>query len=326
MSSFDRRRFLAAAGFAGVATLVSALTSSAPAHAGDKKRKISEKIEKIEPTAEGTTFHLALDNAPYPTEGSKYTDDTVLVFVPKHYRLPGSGAVDFVVHFHGHNSTAHGAMTHRLREQLRESRQNAVLVVPQGPVAATDGDFGKLMKKNGLSKLLTEVRTVLASSKPSKELGDASLDGAEKTNRVILSAHSGGYLAAAACVRRAGVEIREVYLFDSLYGEVEAFRAWMVEDPDHHKIVSYHVSEKPRENSEQLAKALTKANVSVVQESGTKRVTREELVKHRAVFLAGRSSHGGADWEEAALRDCLFASCLKGRGSKDWHKEKEKTR
>ncbi len=282
------------------------------------------KITHVEPSTIGTTFTLALDAAPYPSPGATYTDPTVLAFVPSHYRLPKGRSLDVVVHFHGHTTTAPVAMAgHKLREQLRESRQNAILVVPQGPVNAADGDFGKLMKKGGLERMLAELRGVLSTDEASRALGDASLAKVERTGRILLSAHSGGYRATAANLRVAGKDVREVFLFDALYDEVESFRDWVLGDPKKRKLVAYYVGGRPRELSLELANELEQKGVEVLREKNGVRLTRAELTHGHAIFLEGHATHGTAPFEEHALRDCLFASCLRGRGSEKWFADKD---
>lgn len=280
---------------------------------------IAGTLAALSGTAEagiGETIELAPKSAPYPTPSGKYADPTVLVFVPSFFAVPPSKRVDFVVHFHGHMTTAKAALTaHKLREQLHASRQNAVLVVPQGPVRAPDGDFGKLMTKGGLARLLADVRRQVPA-----------LRGSTKTGRVVLSAHSGGYRAAAACAARGGVDVREIYLFDALYGEVEAFTKFVTAAPGSRKLVSYSVGGRPRELGEVLALTLEKRGIDVLRETAERRVTRGELVAAKAAFLSGHATHATATYEELALRDCLFASCLKGKGSRSWHEKRDARR
>ena len=286
----------------------------------------TKRITAITSSKLGTTFELTLASAPFPSSGSEYLDATVLAFVPLQARLGKSKNVDFVVHFHGHNTTAKKAIdAHKLREQMRASRQSAVLVVPQGPVNAADGDFGKLMAKNGLSRLLDEVVEVLRSAKADAALGKASFSAAKGVGRVVVSGHSGGYRPAAAVVRHGGVDVREVYLFDALYGDVDAFEHFALAEKAH-KLVSYYVGGVPREKSLKLADKLASEGVLVKRETADRRLTREELVKGRACFLSGKASHATATYEEQALRDCLLASCLVGRGSKGWHEDKQQPR
>jgi hypothetical protein len=297
-----------------------------PALGVETGRAARKTICAIEPADDGVTFTLSADNAPFPCNGGAYSDATVLVFVPTHYRLPASRKVDVVVHFHGHLTTAARAIGgHKLREQLRRSRQNAVLVVPQGPTLAADGDFGKLMRKGGLARLLDELVSILRGARASNALGDASLALAEEAGRVIASAHSGGYKAAAAVARRGGVDVREIYLFDALYGELQTFSDH-VSSAGGRKLISYSVGGKPRANSAKLAGMLEGLGVEVLRETHDRHLTRQQMVRGRALFLWGKGSHGGATFEERALRDCLLASCLVGRGSASWHADKTAAR
>ena len=79
-----------------------------------------------------------------------YHDDTVIVFVPSHYRFHDDEGVATLVHMHGHTTTAERAMVaHQLREQVADSKQNALLVVPQLAVMAADSSCGRLESPGG---------------------------------------------------------------------------------------------------------------------------------------------------------------------------------
>jgi hypothetical protein len=308
-----RRRalFRAALGLVGACSLGSATDAWA---AGRDAR-----VKDITLKPSGATLELWPKSAPFPcpSSGATWTDSTVLVFVPSYYRLPKSKKVDFVVHFHGHNTAAKEAiLKHRLREQLAQSRQNAILVVPQGPWRAAEGDFGKLMLKGGLARLLDEVLGLVAASQ--SRLGKADVAGARERGRVVVSAHSGGYRAAAAAAERGQVDLREIYLFDALYGEVPAFKKFVTTAPERRKLVSLAVGGVPRSLSLSLAEQLVNSGVAVVSELSGTRLSRGELVRGRAVFLEGHGPHASATIDENALSACLHASCLKGRGSGAW--------
>lgn len=325
-----RRHALFACAGAALAALVAplAVAEAKDAEAKDKSKGVTVEITEVEPIKGGKTFRIKAKNAPYPVKDGKYDDPSVYVFVPEHYRLSKSKRVDFVVHFHGHNTAAGRSIVGgMLREQMIDSKQNAILMVPQGPMFTADGDFGKLMKAKGLSKLCVEIMKILAK-RASTTLGDSSLDGAETVGRVVASAHSGGYRAAAAAAKHGGVDLREVYLFDSLYDEVQTFADFVSKDKDKkHKIVSYAVAGVPKTNGEKLAKILTDKGIDVFEETNDKRVTRKELTKMRGVFLLGKgATHNTATWQEHALKDCLLASCLVGHNTKEWHAEKTKAR
>ena len=296
--------------------------------AGDAWAKGGDaRIRSVSAGSGGVTLELAPKSAPYP-DGRKdagYADSTVFVFVPRFYRLPKSKKIDFIVHFHGHMTTAKDAMTnHRLREQLVESRQNAILVVPQGPVRMADGDFGKLMKKRGLAKLLDEVRGLVVSAR--RDLGDAVVSGAKDRDRVIVSGHSGGYRAAAAAITGGGVDLREVYLFDALYGEVATFRDFVASAPQRHKLVCLAIGGTPRTLGAELERELTAKGVSVRSELGGGRLSRGDMLRGRAIFLAGHGVHATATVDEAPLEACLHASCLRGQGTHTWLDDKDAAR
>jgi hypothetical protein len=190
----------------------------------------------------GTTLALGLAHAPFAGRG--YRDDTVHVFVPAHYRYRAGEGVAALVHFHGHYTSAERAMAaHELREQLAESRHNALLVVPQLAVTAADSSCGNLEAPGGLAQLLSEA-VAAAAREGGATLGDARFPPDAPLGTVRLSAHGGGYHAAACALRDGGVDVRETYLFDALYGDLDTFRDWVVAragQPPHRRrrLVSY---------------------------------------------------------------------------------------
>lgn len=292
----------------------------------------ASKVLRVETSALGVTLKLALSHAPFPCEGAPYQDATVMVFVPAHYRAPDSDELDLVVHFHGHNTTAEQAIvTHKLREQLNESKQNAVLVVPQGAVNAPDSNPGKLGKKNGLRRLCGELAAVLASPAARRALGDSAIPRKAALGMVCLSAHSGGYRVAAACLRDGGRNVNEVYLFDALYGEVETFRDWVLarktkSGRDRHKLVSHFVAGDVRRLNLDLERALEAGGVACLHEHRPGELTRKQLMSGRAIFVEALLAHTAVTFEQNAFRDCLFASGLRRQLRSDWFANKNEPR
>src|SRR5580658_11178904 len=104
-----RRSFLAAL---GAAPLLAFLAREARAQTP------SRNLKSIARDSRGTTLWLGLDHAPFPSSDAGYRDDTVIVFVPAHYRFRDDEGLAALVHFHGHNTTADRALVaHQLREQ-----------------------------------------------------------------------------------------------------------------------------------------------------------------------------------------------------------------
>ena len=315
----SRRTLLAAVG----ALLV---THSLSAHAAGPgigaKASYANRIRAIEHSPLGLTFHLELKSAPFPTSASSYQDASVFVFVPAHYRAD-RGGLAALVHFHGHNTSAERALSaHQLREQLVDSKQNAVLVVPQGPLFAADSSAGKLEAPGGLKALLEEVALVLSSKEAMDELGPAKILRGTGIGRVCLSGHSGGYHAVASCLKQGGVSVSEAYLFDALYAEAEVFKAWMLAGRlagmPKRKLVSMATAGAPLANTEALMADLAKAGLRCVVEKKEGSISREDLVRADAVFLQSPLTHQDVTFEHNALRDCLYASSLPRHVKTSW--------
>jgi len=154
----------------------------------------------------------------YPAD-KHYSDSSVAVFVPRGFRQ--TEAVDFVVHLHGWwNNIDTTLSRYKLPQQLYESGKNAVLVVPEGPRNAPDSYAGKLEDEGGLKRFITDVVDFLFNESRIKT---------HSVGKIVLSGHSGGYEGIAFALMRGGMpdKVREVYLFDALYGETEKFTHWI---------------------------------------------------------------------------------------------------
>jgi hypothetical protein len=229
---------------------------------------------------------------------------------------------------HGHTTTAERAMVaHQLREQIADSKQNALLVVPQLAVMAADSSCGRLESPGGLLRLLQEV-VVTASHEGRTTLGDTGFPRDAQLGTTCVSAHSGGYHAAACCLRAGGVDVRETYLFDALYGEVDTFRDWVVArqgEPLHsrHKLVSYFTEGAQTEaNDRQLRAELERVGVLCEEEMQEGELSRHDISHAEAVFVRSGLWHSQVTWETNALRDCLYASALPRHVASNWFARK----
>lgn len=187
-----RRSFLASI---AAAAPLACLVRSARADGG-------ARVKRLARDERGTTLFLGLSHAPFA--GMGYGDDTVIVFVPAHYRYRREEGVAALVHFHGHNTSAERAMVaHELREQLSDSKQNAVLVVPQLALFAADSSCGRLEQAGGLSHLLDDALAATAAEARAT-LGDTAFPGDAALGITCLSAHSGATTRRPAACARAG--------------------------------------------------------------------------------------------------------------------------
>ncbi len=290
------------------------------------------RVVRVASDARGITATLELEHAPFPAAGGGYADPTVLVFIPRHHRVGRDATVSTVVHFHGHNTTAERTMVaHQLREQLFESKQNAILVVPQLAVMAADSAAGKLELQGGFSRMLADALRTANAEPVRAAAGRAALHPDAEIGRICVSAHSGGYHAAACALRSGGVPVHETYLFDALYADVEVFREWVIAGHGkpmaaRHKLVSYFTAGRTEANTHAMFAELTRAGVVCAHEQVEGTLSREELTKAEAVSIRTSLTHGAVASELNSLRDCLYASALRRNLRSSWFEAKHGAR
>ena len=327
-----RRSLLAALPIVGLSALASSRArADAPAPAPTAVR-IPSRVVRVMADVRGVTATLELEHAPFPAGGAGYSDPTVLVFIPHHHRVARDATVSTVVHFHGHNSTAERAIVaHQLREQLFESKQNAILVVPQLAVMAADSATGKLEAQGGFARMLGDALRTLDVASVRNAAGLAALSPDASLGRVCVSAHSGGYHAAACALRSGGVPIQEAYLFDALYADVDVFRDWVIAGHGksmaaRHKLVSYYTAGRTEANSQILFAELERAGVVCAHEQIEGTLSREDLTRAEAVSIRTALAHGAVTSALNGLRDCLYASALRRNLRSSWFEAKHGAR
>jgi len=134
----------------------------------------------------------------------------VHVWTPPGFDATTAGTVIYV---HGYRSSADEAWReHRLAEQFRASRQNALFVVPDG--AQSDPDP---VKFDRLSVLLRELARKTHVPRP--------------PGRVVAMVHSGGFRTVLPWLEYAPLD--HVILLDALYGADERFLSWALSSPGH---------------------------------------------------------------------------------------------
>jgi hypothetical protein len=210
-----------------------------------------------------------------------YQDSRVALFVPKDFR-PGR-EIDFVVHFHGWgNNVSNALVKYQLPEQFTASRRNAILIVPQGPLDASDSFGGKLEDADGFKRFMAEAL---------ENLRQRGVVAEGRIGRIILSGHSGGYEVISAILARGGLtgHVSEVWLFDALYGKTERFALWF----DHHPgrfIDLYTEHGGTKDESESLMTALKGNSVPYFSADETNAATAD-LRNNHLVFLFSELPH-----------------------------------
>lgn len=222
-------------------------------------------------------------------------------------------------------------MAHQLREQLFDSKQNAILVVPELAVLAPDSSAGKLETPGAFRRLLDDVLATLDTREARAALGPSAPGARSVPGRICVSAHSGGYHAAACAIRGGGVNVHEVYLFDALYADTDVFREWVIAGrgrpmSSRHKLVSYFTAGTTEANTRRLFAELEQAGVRVARESVEGTLSREDITHAEAVSIRTRLTHGTVTSELNSLRDCLYASALRRRLRTSWFDAKQGAR
>lgn len=181
------------------------------------------------------------------------TIDPLLTFTLENAAFPGTGHPDAAVHvppsfdacdhpglivfFHGFNNCVVNAIGStntactpgggtrtalKLADQLDASGANAILVAVEIKFDQATGNPGALTQTGRLRALLDEIFTQSLAAKLGKPLDVAAFD------RVVLSSHSGGYWAVAESLQNGGLDnVREIDLYDSLYGEYATYKSFL---------------------------------------------------------------------------------------------------
>jgi hypothetical protein len=230
-----------------------------------------------------------------------YNDSTVVIFVPKGFQPEEEN--DFVIHFHGWNNNVDSVLSQfNLIEQFSESNKNAILIVPQGPKNAPDSFGGKLEEGNGFQNFINEIAALLYEKKiiVNKKIGD-----------IILSGHSGGFRVISYILMRGGLaeNIKEVFLFDGLYGQIEKYTYWL----DHYDgilINIYTENGGTKEDSENLMECFDAWNMQYILKNETD-LSQDDLSKNRIIFIYSDLEHNDVIHVRSQFMKYIRASCLK---------------
>ncbi len=154
-----------------------------------------------------------------------YNDNRVLMHVPENFDIRKPGVI--VVFFHGNGATLERDVRDRqlVPRQISESGVNAVLLAPQLAVDAADSSAGKFWQPGGLKRFVAESADYLA-----RLAGDPGAAKAFTNMPVVIVGYSGGFMPAAWSLEVGGLgnRVRGVFLLDAVYGELDKFASWIV--------------------------------------------------------------------------------------------------
>ena len=215
------------------------------------------------------------------TADDHYMDSSVQIIIPEN--LDAGRKVDILFWFHGWGNNIDSAIVrYELAKQFAASKVNAVLVLAETAKDAPDSYGGKL-EQTGVFKNL--VSDVLIKLKKEKIISKKCQQG-----NITLAGHSGAYRIIAYILQNGNATVKEVILFDALYGETNKFLHWIQSDPDNSFIDIYTNNGGTDIESKEMVKLLIKLNVTTdtIEE---KDVTMQLLQTERIVFIHSLNKH-----------------------------------
>ncbi|MGI8967324.1 MAG: hypothetical protein ACR2H1_14740 [Limisphaerales bacterium] len=237
------------------------------------------------------------------TAEKNYRDNTVAIFIPK--ELTNAATADFVVHFHGwRNSVTNVLRRYELIEQLAASGRKAILIVPQGPLNAADSFDGKLEDAGGFDRFFEEVLEAIRQDAKFKNI---------KPGKIILSGHSGGYQVISSIVAQTNqFPVREVWLFDALYGRTEKFMKWFNANSDARLLNIYTENGGTKTETEKLMKDLQEKKIPFA--SGDEKSISEELLRTNGlVFIFTDLPHDEVVHKRSTFKRFLKTNTANGQ-------------
>jgi hypothetical protein len=305
-------RYAAAQSFAPASTRGPERTGSLPP-GSYKLASLSPELPYGLPVTKQPQTHLiGFENSAFPyfgnnprsgsgayAEGTRYGDNRVLVHVPAGFDARKPGVI--VVFFHGHGATLERDVRDRqlLPKQITESGVNAVLVAPQLAYDAADSSAGKFWERGGFKRFMTE-----AAGHLSRVYGDPRSAEAFAKMPVVIVAYSGGFVTAAYSLQVGGLgsRVRGVVLLDALYGEMDKFSSWIVNNRSAFFVSAYTQYTKRRDD--ELERMLREKGITTVHE------LEGPLKPGTVAFLSTRDGITHRDyvtlaWTEQPVRDVL---------------------
>jgi hypothetical protein len=180
-----------------------------------------------------------------------YNDNRVLMHVPENFDVRKPGVI--VVFFHGNGATLERDVRDRqlVPQQISDSGVNAVLLAPQLAVDAADSSAGKFWQPGGLKRFVNESSDHLA-----RLYGDPRTAKDFANMPVIIVGYSGGFVPAAWSLEVGGLgnRVRGVFLLDAVYGELDKFASWIVNNRSGFFVSAYtrHTKRHDRELMQML--------------------------------------------------------------------------
>jgi hypothetical protein len=190
-----------------------------------------------------------------------YNDNRVLMHVPENFDVRKPGVI--VVFFHGNGATLERDVRDRqlVPQQISDAGVNAVLLAPQLAVDAADSSAGKFWQRGGLKRFVTEASEHLA-----RLYGDPGTAKAFANMPIVIVGYSGGFVPAAWSLEVGGLgnRVRGVFLLDAVYGELDKFASWIVDNRSGFFVSAYTRYTKRHDN--ELMQMLKEKGIAIAED------------------------------------------------------------
>ena len=190
-----------------------------------------------------------------------YNDNRVLMHVPENFDVRKPGVI--VVFFHGNGATLERDVRDRqlVPQQITDSGVNAVLLAPQLAVDAANSSAGKFWQPGGLKRFVAESSEHLA-----RLYGDPGTAKAFANMPVVIVGYSGGFVPAAWSLEVGGLgsRVRGVFLLDAVYGELDKFSSWIVNNRSGFFVSAYTRYTKRHDN--ELMQMLKEKGIAIAED------------------------------------------------------------
>ena len=190
-----------------------------------------------------------------------YNDNRVLMHVPENFDVRKPGVI--VVFFHGNGATLERDVRDRqlVPQQISDSGVNAVLLAPQLAVDAADSSAGKFWQPGGLKRFVAESAEHLAQL-----YGDPRAAKAFADMPVVIVGYSGGFVPTAWSLEVGGLgnRVRGVFLLDAVYGELDKFASWIVNNRSGFFVSAY--TRYTKRHDQELMQMLKEKDIAISED------------------------------------------------------------
>jgi len=200
-------------------------------------------------------------------------------------------------------------------QQISDSGANAVLLAPQLAVDAADSSAGKFWQPGGSSASWRSLPITLPVSTATPNAAKAFAE-----MPVVIVGYSGGFVPAAWSLEVGGLgnRVRGVFLLDAVYGELDKFASWIINNRSGFFVSAY--TRYTRRHDRELMQMLKEKGIAIAEDmDGPLRPGSVVFVETPEGVTPSRLRHPRLDskpGQGGARQDGGHARADKGRGKR----------